>query len=74
MTRHPAGLDRPIPFTLTPKDRPIPFTLTPKALALLADPGAEPGEWACTRCANAWFGTPPGDGLCPPCRAGQDGR
>jgi hypothetical protein len=65
-------MTRPAPRT--DLDRPIPFTLTPKALALLADPGAEPGEWACIRCADAWFGTPPGDGLCSSCRAEEDGR
>ena len=26
------------------------------------------GQWACQRCADAWFGTPPDDGLCPECR------
>jgi hypothetical protein len=31
-------------------------------------------QWACERCGAAWFGAPPGDGLCPPCRAGQDGQ
>lgn len=25
------------------------------------------GQWACQRCADAWFGTPPADGLCPAC-------
>jgi hypothetical protein len=27
------------------------------------------GQWACQQCADAWFGTPPDDGLCPGCRA-----
>jgi NTP pyrophosphatase (non-canonical NTP hydrolase) len=26
-----------------------------------------PGEWGCERCGAAFFGTPPGDGLCPAC-------
>ena len=30
-----------------------------------------PGEWACPGCGDAWFGTPPEDGPCPACRAGQ---
>ena len=79
--------DRPVPYTLTPKahallDRadlscPVPYTLTPEAHALLdasgpAGPG--PGEWSCERCRAAFFGTPPEDGLCPPCRAGQDSQ
>jgi hypothetical protein len=55
-------------------DRPIPFTLTPKAHALLgtATPAAAPGpgEWGCDQCGAAYFGTPPGGGLCPPCRGG----
>jgi NTP pyrophosphatase (non-canonical NTP hydrolase) len=40
------------------------------------DPAAEhgPAGWGCQRCGAAWFGTPPDDGLCPACRAGQDGR
>jgi NTP pyrophosphatase (non-canonical NTP hydrolase) len=33
-----------------------------------------PEEWGCDLCGAAFFGTPPGDGLCPPCRAGQDGQ
>jgi hypothetical protein len=55
-------------------DTPIPFTLTPKAHALLstATPAAAlgPGEWGCDQCGAAFFGTPPGDGLCPPCQGG----
>jgi hypothetical protein len=49
--------------------QPIPCALTPKALALLA--GLEdipPGQWACRTCGSAYFGTAPGDGLCPDCR------
>jgi NTP pyrophosphatase (non-canonical NTP hydrolase) len=38
------------------------------------DPGTGPGEWGCERCGAAWFGTPPEDGLCPACRAREDGR
>jgi hypothetical protein len=64
-------------------DRPIPYTLTPKALAAL-DAGTTPtpldcgcgsedcpacAGWACVRCGDAFFGTAPDDGLCPPCRA-----
>ncbi len=52
--------------------QPIPFTLTPKARALLDQ--APDGQWACERCGAAWFGAPPDDGLCPPCRAEEDGR
>ena len=52
--------------------QPIPFTLTPKALALLDQ--VPDGQWACERCGAAWFGTPPDDGLCLACRAGEDGR
>ena len=52
--------------------QPIPFTLTAKALALLDQ--VPDGQWACERCGAAWFGTPPDGGLCPPCRAGEDGR
>jgi hypothetical protein len=34
--------------------------------AALASHGQpRPGEWACHRCGAAYFGTPPGDGLCP---------
>jgi NTP pyrophosphatase (non-canonical NTP hydrolase) len=33
--------------------------------------GPGPGEWACDRCGAAFFGTPPGDGLCPDCRPGE---
>jgi hypothetical protein len=53
-------------------DRPVPFALTPKAHAELDTDGASPGpgEWACGRCGAAFFGTPPGDGLCPACRGG----
>ena len=36
--------------------------------------GPGPGEWGCQRCGAAYFGTPPEDGLCPACRAGQDDR
>ena len=57
-------------MTATP-DCPIPFTLTPQAYAALGTatpPG--PGEWGCDQCGAAFFGTPPDDGLCPPCRGG----
>ena len=27
------------------------------------------GQWACQHCTDAWFGTPPDDGLCPRCHA-----
>ena len=36
--------------------------------------GSGPEEWACAQCGAGYFGTPPDDGLCPDCRAGQDGR
>ena len=52
--------------------QPVPFTLTPKALALLDQ--VPDDQWACERYGAAWFGTPPEDRLCPPCRAGEDGR
>ena len=32
-----------------------------------------PGEWGCERCGAAFFGTPPGDGLCAACRPGEAG-
>lgn len=51
--------------------QPIPFTLTPKAHALLDQ--VPDGQWACEQCGAAFFGTPPGHGLCPDCRGG-DGR
>ena len=47
-------------------DQPVPFTLTPKARALLDQAPAD--QWACGHCGAAYFGTPPGDGLCPGCR------
>jgi hypothetical protein len=66
-------------------DQPIPFSLTSKALAALdsgttataMDCGCGPDDcaacagsgWACLRCGDAFFGTAPDDGLCPPCRA-----
>lgn len=66
-------------------DRPIPFTLTAKAHAELDQDAAGSAPhcgcgyddysacagsgWACLRCGGAYFGTPPGDGLCPACRA-----
>ena len=57
------------------QDQPIPFTLTPKAHAELDPDGTAPGpgEWGCERCGAAFFGTPPGDGLCPACRPGEAG-
>ena len=66
--------------------QPIPFTLTAKALAALdqdssdgwrADNAPAPTgleEWGCERCGAARLGTAPEDGLCPACRAGEDGR
>jgi len=30
--------------------------------------------WSCLHCGDAFFGTAPEDGLCPPCRAAEDGR
>ena len=36
--------------------------------------GSGPAEWGCARCGAAYLGTPPDDGLCPPCRAGEDSR
>ena len=36
--------------------------------------GPGPGEWGCEQCGAAFFGAPPEDGLCPPCRTGQDDR
>jgi hypothetical protein len=50
-------------------DQPVPFTLTPKACTLLDQ--VPDGQWACTGCGDAWFGTPPEGGLCPACRAGE---
>ena len=47
-------------------DQPIPYTLTPKARALLDQ--VPDGQWACGQCGAAYFGTPPGDGLCPGCQ------
>jgi rubrerythrin len=68
--------------------QPIPYTLTAKAHAALDQDNSRgwreedppppattgPDEWGCERCGAAYLGTPPEDGLCPPCRAGQDGR
>jgi hypothetical protein len=45
---------------------PVPLTLTAKALALLDS--APEDQWACQRCGDGFFGSPPGDGLCPGCR------
>jgi len=36
--------------------------------------GAGTDEWGCQRCGAAYLGTPPEDGLCPSCRAAEDGR
>ena len=47
-------------------DQPVPYTLTPKARALLDQ--VPDGQWACGQCGAAYFGTPPGDGLCPGCQ------
>lgn len=65
-------------------DHPVPFTLTPKAHAALDQGAPPPAPrwgcgydngsactsygWACLRCGDAFFGTPPGDGLCSACR------
>jgi hypothetical protein len=66
--------------------QPIPYTLTAKAHAVLDldnshgwreedTPAATgPDEWGCERCGAACLGTAPDDGLCPACRAGEDGR
>ena len=48
-------------------DRPVPYTLTAKACAVLGE--VPDGQWACTGCGDAWFGTAPEDGLCPACEA-----
>jgi hypothetical protein len=57
------------------RNSPVPFTLTSKAHAALAalddDPGPAADEWGCDRCGDAYFGTPPDDGLCGPCRGGH---
>jgi hypothetical protein len=55
----------------TGPDQPVPFTLTPKADALLDQ--VPEGQWACSGCGDAWFGSAPGDGLCLACRAGEAG-
>jgi hypothetical protein len=52
-------------------DQPVPFTLTAKARALLDQ--APDDQWTCERCGAAYFGTLPDDGLCPACRADDDG-
>jgi len=66
--------------------QPIPYTLTAKAHAALDQDNSRGryeedtpaatglGEWGCERCGAAYLGTPPVDGLCPACRAGEDGR
>jgi hypothetical protein len=76
----PAGAinrDQPIPFTLTPKAL---AALTPDSHGPVS-PGqvmccgcgyddcsaCAVDGWACPRCGAAYFGTPPGDGLCPDC-------
>jgi len=33
-----------------------------------------PGEWACQQCGAAYFGTPPGHGLCPTGHAYKSGQ
>jgi NTP pyrophosphatase (non-canonical NTP hydrolase) len=40
------------------------------------DTAAAPGlaEWGCERCGAAYLGTPPDDGRCHACRAGEDGQ
>jgi hypothetical protein len=38
------------------------------ALAALDDPGPAADQWRCDRCGDAYFGTPPDDGLRGPCR------
>jgi NTP pyrophosphatase (non-canonical NTP hydrolase) len=43
-------------------------------LTQIPDDAPRPGEWDCKRCGEAWFGTPPEDGLCPACRAAEDDR
>jgi rubrerythrin len=66
--------------------QPIPYTLTAKAHAALDQDNSRswreedtpattgPDEWGCGQCGAARFGTPPEDGLCPACRAGEDSR
>jgi NTP pyrophosphatase (non-canonical NTP hydrolase) len=39
-----------------------------------SDVGTGPPEWGCERCGAAYLGTPPDDGLCLTCRAGEDGQ
>jgi NTP pyrophosphatase (non-canonical NTP hydrolase) len=36
--------------------------------------GPGPDEWGCERCGAAYFGTPPEGGMCPDCRAAENGR
>jgi hypothetical protein len=36
-----------------------------KPVRYLDPPEPGPGEWACTRCSAAWYGTPPESGTCP---------
>jgi hypothetical protein len=51
------------------RDDPVPYTLTPKACGVLGGgPGPRDGEWACGACGDAFFSTPPDDGMCPDCR------
>ena len=69
----------PSPAAALDPDQPVPFALTAKAHAALGqeeDTAAESGsaEWGCERCGAAYFGTPPDDGLCLACRAGEHGR
>jgi NTP pyrophosphatase (non-canonical NTP hydrolase) len=48
--------------------------LSGQSAVYLADgaPGAD--EWDCRRCADAFFGTAPDDGLCRSCRGAVDGQ
>jgi hypothetical protein len=68
---HAADLDRPVPYTLTPRgyavlalDRPRPV----EAVPLVDEPGPA-DEWSCDYCGAAFFGPCPDDGLCETCRA-----
>jgi len=83
MSTGPAARYMPPLSPGTDPDQPVPFTLTAKAHAALdhhqepvmdcgcgyADCSACTGYgWACLTCNQAFFGTPPEDGLCPTCQ------
>jgi hypothetical protein len=53
--------------------RPVRY-LQPPAPATCGQHGYDDGPdcgWACTQCGDAYFGAPPGDGLCPDCQPTQ---